>query len=265
MAMLLLKDIFYNTWKDYLDNFEAEEFWSKVKDKTNLIMIAECYWDTEIKLLELGFHYTYNKKFLDSILALNINSIRNLLCLNSAYQRRMVRFLENHDEPRIASFLNEQNSLAIITLFFTSLGLKLIYHEQLEGQTIRIPLHIIRSIDHYKPIPQYSKLLKIYNQIKDFINYGKYFFFPVSAIFDNSFTNLISYGYLLDNQIVIVVINLSSQYSQGIINLKKAILEDDKEYVLTELISNTNYIRRLGQGLHVILNPYEAQIFIAKW
>lgn len=274
MSMLLLKNIFHNNWKDYLDseilkNIEREEeFWSIATKSTDLIFIAECYWNTEYKLLELGFDYTYDKRFLDAIHSLSINQLRYLISLNFDFQRRMVRFLENHDEIRIASKIDQFNSPSILTLFFTCLGMKMIYWEQLEGQTVKIPVQIIRCKDIYKSITMYSKILEIYQQVKNLLENGKFFILKVNGIFDETYRNIIAYGYKLNSKILIVTLNLSPIYSQGIIDIRecypKNLLSEiptEKEIILFELINRNRYYRKLSR-LHVILPPFQPQLFL---
>ena len=58
MAMLHLHDIFGNNWAQYLGAWKApqKEFWTEVHDALpGLILLAEAYWGTEPRLLDLGF------------------------------------------------------------------------------------------------------------------------------------------------------------------------------------------------------------------
>lgn len=267
MSMLLLNNIFYNNWKDYikLENIE-EEFWSIATKSVDLTFIAECYWNLENKMLKLGFHYTYDKKFLDNLF--NINDIKQMISMDFEFQKKMVRFLENHDEERIANKIENKDE-HILTLFFTCLGMKMIYWEQFEGQTTRIPVQLIRANDNYKSLPFYQKIIEIYPTIKNFLEEGKFFIFKVENIYDDTSKNLIAYGYLLNEKVMIVVMNFSSQFSQGIISIKnilpqsliKYLQKEEKDVVLVELIKGERYYRNL-ERVHVVLNPFQAQIFI---
>ncbi len=272
MAMLLLKDIFYNNWKEYLTYKEVEEeFWNTVTSKFNIKFIAESYWGTENRLLNLGFDYAYDKRFLDSLINHNLQEIKYLISLNPSFQKRLVRFLENHDEQRIANQLNDYNTLPILTLFFTSLGLKMVYNEQFEGQLVRIPVQLLASKDYYKSIPLYEKFIKIYKTIFDFLQEGKFFVYKIKRIYDDSYNNLLAYGYRLGDKVLIVAINFTAHYSQAILSINevypKNVFEDfqkeKKEVILVELIKKERYRRDL-ENLHVILNPFEAQIFLRE-
>ena len=69
------------------------------------MLIAEAYWDMEWTLQQQGFDFCYDKRLYDRILELNPPDLRGHLRADLDYQSRLVRFLENHDEPRIADEL----------------------------------------------------------------------------------------------------------------------------------------------------------------
>jgi glycosidase len=61
------------------------------------------------------------------------------------FQDHLVRFLENHDEPRAAStFRPDQHRAAAVITFFSP-GLRFIHQGQREGKRIRIPVHLARG------------------------------------------------------------------------------------------------------------------------
>ena len=65
--------------------------------------IAEAYWDLEWELQQQGFDFCYDKKLYDRMEHGDAESVRLHLLADRAYQERMVRFIENHDEPRAAA------------------------------------------------------------------------------------------------------------------------------------------------------------------
>ena len=67
------------------------------------LFLAEVYWNYEWKLLEHGFDYAYDKTLYDRLLSLRAPEVRSHLIAPLSYQQKLARFLENHDEPRIAS------------------------------------------------------------------------------------------------------------------------------------------------------------------
>ena len=67
------------------------------------LLLAECYWDTEWRLQQLGFDFTYDKRLYDRLLHEPLDAVRGHLGAAPDYQARSARFIENHDEPRSAA------------------------------------------------------------------------------------------------------------------------------------------------------------------
>lgn len=76
MAMLIIPEIFKNTWNENIyselnDNY-GQSFWINAIRKVNnqypgFIFIAEVYWDKEWELQQQGFDYTYDKRLYDRL------------------------------------------------------------------------------------------------------------------------------------------------------------------------------------------------------
>ena len=64
----------------------------------NLILLAEAYWGTERRLLDLGFSFAYDKELYDAVRDVVVPDVRSCLTDDLAYQSHLTRFLENHDE-----------------------------------------------------------------------------------------------------------------------------------------------------------------------
>jgi hypothetical protein len=70
MAMLQLNDIFNTNWRHLLgDTPQPEkEFWTEAHAAVpSLTLLAEAYWGTEQRLLDLGFSYSYDKTLYDAL------------------------------------------------------------------------------------------------------------------------------------------------------------------------------------------------------
>ena len=65
--------------------------------------MAEAYWDLEYALQQQGFDYCYDKRLYDRLAHEGAESVRGHLTADIGYQERLVRFIENHDEPRAAA------------------------------------------------------------------------------------------------------------------------------------------------------------------
>ncbi|MGZ8938424.1 MAG: alpha-amylase family glycosyl hydrolase, partial [Limisphaerales bacterium] len=109
MAMLLLPEIFAETWKSFPSPAAHQthaDFWRKTiaavrQLQPQVQLIAEVYWDREEQLQELGFDYTYNKRVCDYLVrGQEAELIEYLRGRSVGYLSRSVHFLENHDEAR---------------------------------------------------------------------------------------------------------------------------------------------------------------------
>jgi glycosidase len=145
MAMLLLPEIFQRTW-----GITPEPFWPKATAAVRaqypaFTFMAEAYWDLEWTLHHQGFDYRYDKRLYDRLREGHVTPIRDHLLTGLDYQDKLVRFLENHDEPRAASefFWPQHQAAAMIT--FLSPGLRFFYDGQFDGARVRVPPHLGRG------------------------------------------------------------------------------------------------------------------------
>lgn len=66
------------------------------------------------------------------------------LCADLPYQEKLVRFIENHDEPRAAAaFTPEKHRTAAVTAL-TLPGAKLVHEGQMVGRRVRLPVFLAR-------------------------------------------------------------------------------------------------------------------------
>ena len=111
------------------------------------LFIAEAYWDLEWRLQELGFDYTYDKRFLDRARQADGRDLVAHLRADPDYQRHSVRFLENHDEDRAAAILPPERHAALALVAATVTGMFLVQDGQLEGSRLRTPVQFTRQPD----------------------------------------------------------------------------------------------------------------------
>jgi len=145
MAMLILPDVFERTWR-----MRPAPFWRDAIDRTRalypgFVFIAETYWDLEWELQQQGFDYTYDKRLYDRLREGHARPVRDHLRADLDYQRKSVRFLENHDEPRAASAFPPGTHQAAAILTFLCVGLRFIHQGQRQGLTAKIPVHLCRG------------------------------------------------------------------------------------------------------------------------
>lgn len=269
MAMLVLKDVFTKNWAWANRGFSHEapgtEFWEEARRALpDFILIAEAYWDTEWRLQQLGFDYVYDKRLYDRLRTAAPREINLHLKADFSFQKKLLRFIENHDEPRSADAFDRGELRAAAVLFTTLPGMKLYHHGQFEGKKIKMPM-LLRQVADEKPDSElkafYDKLLFITGQ--GVFSDGEWQLKTVAAAGDGSFENLIAYIWKSKEHLKLVVTNLSGEQSQGRISLRNEI--SGLEYVLTDELNGERYLRDgrelASPGLHVILKGYHSHLF----
>ncbi len=152
MAMLVLNDVFLRTWSRFSTGQAPpeKEFWPEAiaaarQENADFLFFAEAYWDLEARLQELGFDYTYDKRLYDHLIARNHPDVRrHLLALPPRFLEAGGHFVENHDEPRVASLLSWPEHQATAMVVLGAPGLRLLQEGQLSGARLRVNVHFER-------------------------------------------------------------------------------------------------------------------------
>ncbi len=226
MAMLLLNRIFERTWSLRAGECPPEEYWREVISAIRLqhpdvLFMAEAYWDKEWELQQLGFDYCYDKRLYDRLEHDNAESVRLHLTASLDYQDKLVRFIENHDEPRAAAtFSQERERVAAVTVM-TLPGAKLLYEGQFEGRRVSPPVFLAR-----RPVEAidlnlqafYHKLLAVVKEsgLRD----SEWQLCERAGWSDNStYLNLVAWCWSQGEARYVVVVNLSEYQSQACVQL----------------------------------------------
>jgi hypothetical protein len=147
MAMLMTSEVFARTWG--LEPPQTEfwpELFARVKwAHPELMFIAEAYWDMEFALQQQGFDLCYDKRLYDRLAHEGADALRGHLQADLAYQRRLVRFIENHDEPRAAATFEPAQARAAAVVASTLPGARLYHDGQLDGHRVHIPVFLARG------------------------------------------------------------------------------------------------------------------------
>ena len=169
MAMLILNEVFAQTWKAFprpTPSFSTE-FWSDAigairRDYPDFVFLAEVYWGLERRLQELGFNYTYDKSLYDGLISREPGSVqRHLFAVGPDYLRAGAHFIENHDERRVASVLSLEEHRAAALVILALPGMRLLHEGQLCGLRRRLPVQLIRRA----PEPQDPQIETLYRQL----------------------------------------------------------------------------------------------------
>jgi hypothetical protein len=266
MAMLLMNNIFERTWKSRAGARPSAEYWPDVIQAVKrkypvLLFMAEAYWGLEWELQEQGFNFCYDKKLYDRLEQDNAESVRLHLCADPAYQDRLVRFIENHDEPRAAATFAPAKERAAAVTIATIPGAKLLHEGQFEGRRVRLPVFLAR-----RPFETVDSDLKVfYKRLLATINTeslrgGEWRLCDRSGWPDNpSFLNLVAWCWRSTKEKYLVVVNLSGERSQGRVKVPW----DDLKSIscrLTDLFTGVVYERKgeemLNSGLYVDLEAW---------
>ncbi|MPZ73561.1 MAG: alpha-amylase, partial [Nitriliruptorales bacterium] len=222
MAMLLLNDVFAATWGARVGAAPADEFWPGMirgvrTEQPGFLFAAEAYWDLEHVLLEQGFDYCYDKRLYDLVVHPDPVALRGHLLSDANHQRRMVRFLENHDEPRVAAALARETLPVAAVAVATLPGALLVYEGQLDGRRVRPPVQLGRRPAETADSGLREFWLRLLAEATAApVRRGEWTLLRVEGWPDNdSFRRLVAWRWDTTDSTVTVVVNLSANAAQG--------------------------------------------------
>ncbi len=274
MAMLALNNVFQNTWGGVLFAMgfsrPKDEFWKAAIEiikriRNDFLFIAEVYWDLEWEMQQLGFDYTYDKEMFDRLTAANSQIVRDHLLAEYDFQKKSVRFIENHDEKRAALNLGKEKSMAAALIISTIQGMRFYHDGQFEGKRTKLPVQLGRE-----PIEKvndcikefYDKLFEITND-EIFIK-GSWNLIDVLPSWDGNKThkNIIAWQWKLTHQKRLVVVNYSAETSQC--RIKLDVKGYPEEFRINDLFNDQNFIRSAeesyNKGLFIELKNFQSHI-----
>jgi hypothetical protein len=268
MAMLMTNPVFARTWGSRTGPGPAEEFWPAVLARLRsthpeTVLIAETYWDLEWELQQQGFSFCYDKRLYDRLVGEDASAARAHLHADLSYQSRLLRFLENHDEPRIASRLPTDAERAAAVAIATVPGATMWHEGQFEGRQVRPPVFLARRPDE----PPAAELADWYRRLlaavaSHQVRAGTWRLLEATGWPDNqSCQELLAWSWDGDGSgRHLVVINFSGQQAQGRIPLSWPDLPG-RGWQLTDLLAGTGFDRdgteMAGPGLFVSLDPWQ--------
>ncbi|MEJ2235796.1 MAG: alpha-amylase family glycosyl hydrolase [Syntrophobacterales bacterium] len=222
MAMLFISRIFEETWGHRAGERAASEFWwqviKAVREKHHgFLFMAETYWDMEWELQQQGFDYCYDKRLYDRLLHERAETIRQHLRAELAYQEKLVRFIENHDEPRAASIFEPQRLRAAVVTIATLPGAKLFHQGQFEGHQIKLPVQLARrpSEQVTQDLQTFYRTLLQAIKASVFLD-GEWWLCELTGWPDNaSYTNLVAWCWRKGDERRLIVVNLSNLSAQA--------------------------------------------------
>lgn len=268
MAMLLLPDVLERTW-----GIRPAPFWPKATEAVrrahpHFLFMAEVYWDLEWTMQQQGFDYAYDKRLYDRLRDGHARLVREHLHAGLDYQNKLVRFLENHDEPRAAATFSPDVHEAAAVITFLSPGLRFFHQGQFQGRGRRISPHLVRG--PREPIAR--RLERFYDQLlavlrRPVARQGDWCLLECTAAWEGNWTCdcfLVFAWQGPGDERLLVTVNYAPNQSQCYVRLPFADLGDG-QWRFDDLIGETSFERASNdlqtRGLYLDEPPFGAYVF----
>ncbi len=275
MAMLMMNSIFSRTWGHRGGEKPSEDYWSTLIPAIKMrfpgfIFIAETYWDLEWDLQQQGFDFCYDKKLYDRMEHNGAEEVRSHLCAEMGYQDRLMRFIENHDEPRAAAAFNSGKEKMAVLSIMTLPGARLIHEGQMEGRRARVPVFLERRPDEPADVALREFHQGLFAKTSgDVFRNGSWQICEVHGWPDNSSCrNILAWTWKKDSIRYMIVINFSDSASQAMVKAHWYDLPGKKVH-LSDVLSGAAYDRdgseMADSGLYVVLEPWSCHFFRVEY
>jgi glycosidase len=274
MAMLMMNDVFYRTWGARAGERPRDDFWTTVipavkKDHPEFIFIAEVYWDLEWALQQQGFDYCYDKRLYDRVVQDNAGNVRLHLTAALFFQEKLIRFIENHDEPRAAALFTADKERAAALVVLTLPGARLLHQGQFEGFRIRLPVFLQRRPVETPDLQLRSFYLRLIAAVhNDLFRIGRWLLCESTE--ENGHTdsqNILAWLWTFWPEHRLIVVNFSDKHAQARIRVPDEDLMG-LTWHLTDVLSNeeidANGNEMNNPGLYVDLEPWEGHLYRLK-
>ena len=270
MAMLAINDVFERTWGERGGDRPAEDYWPTVIGAVEarhpqFLFIAEAYWDMEYALQQQGFSYCYDKRLYDRLVHEGADSVHGHLTADTGYQDGLVRFIENHDEPRAASTFPSGKARAAAVATLSQTGARLVHEGQLDGRRVQLPVFLGRRPEEELDPGLRAFYERLLASLRDGVfRTGSWQLGERSGWAGNdTWQNLVCWGWRGDGPSKLAVVNLSDGPAAGHVSLPWDDLRDCN-WQLNDASSGEVYGRSgddLRDGLYVSLAAWGWHLF----
>jgi glycosidase len=277
MAMLLLPQVFTPTWGDRSWPSDGttpvdSPFWPETIGRVrqsypDFVFMAEVYWDLEWQLQQLGFDYTYDKRYYDRLHGQDAPSVRGHLLADPEYQRRSVRFLENHDEPRAAVAFPPKVHQAAAVLTFLVPGMRFIHEGQLDGRRAKASMHLCRRPEEAVDLDIHAFYLRLLECLRrPEVREGNWQLLECRAAWEENPTweRIVVFTWEREGRRLLVAVNYGPTAAQCYVRLPLPDLRG-KRFVLRDLMGPARYDRdgdgMVNQGLYLDLPDWAYHVF----
>ena len=227
----------------------------------DLLFMAEAYWDMEWTLQQQGFDLCYDKRLYDRLAHDPAESVRGHLQADAGYQERLIRFIENHDEPRAAATFGAAQARAAAVVMSTLQGARLYHDGQLEGRRTRIPVFLGRAPDEPADTDLRAFYERLLRAVADSdLRAGDWRLCECSGWPDNdSYRQLVAWCWSTVGARHLVVVNLGAAPAQARVHPPWEDLAG-RTWELADLLSGQRFERDgdelAGAGLYAALDPW---------
>ncbi len=267
MAMLVLPDIFAQTW-----GMTGLPFWEDAICKVQyqypeFCFLAEVYWGLEWRLHEVGFTYSYDKTLYDRLCSHQARSVREHLSGNFEFHAQSAHFLENHDEERAATTFPFEIHQAAAIITYLNPGLRFFYEGQLEGNPHQIAPHLRRAPQApVNPTIQafYQQLLMTLHQ--PIFRAGTWELLTCRPAWSENYSweNFVAWAWSDLKTLALVVVNYAPYASQCYLNLPWPELSNH-DWWLQDQLSAAGYERQgadlTSRGLYLDMPAWGYHLF----
>jgi len=271
MSMLVLNDIFERTWGSRAGARPASDYWTTVIPAVKgghpeFRFIAEAYWGLEWELQQQGFDFCYDKTLYDRMEHGSAENVRLHLLADLRYQEGMVRFIENHDEPRAAVTFPDGKGRAAAVAILTLPGARLLHEGQFEGWRARLPVFLAR-----RPAERVDQdLAAFYGRLLqatrgDLFRNGEWRLCDRSGWPDNqSCQHILAWCWVKGDERALIVVNFGPAPAQARVHVPWDDLSAT-QWRLDDGLSGDTYDRdgreMRTSGLYVDLGPWQCHVF----
>jgi glycosidase len=271
MAMLALPEVFESTWRSLppaADQPRASgELWADAIDHLAgrpFTWIAETYWGLETRLQLLGFDFTYDKTLYDRLVHGDAPSVRAHLGASLEYQSRSVRFLENHDELRLAQLLPQPRATAALAVTLTVPGMRMIHEGQIDGCRIRTNIHLGKRPEEPIDVVTRAAHLRLLEIARTpAVRSGSF------AMLTTRDERLIAHRWEHPEGSIVVIVNYSGSHVQSLVVFDLHGIAG-RTVDLADCMNGAVYTRDGSElvdphrGLYVDLAPWQAHVFAVR-
>jgi hypothetical protein len=219
----------------------------------------------EYTLQQQGFDYCYDKRLYDRLAHEDAESVHGHLCADVTYQEGLVRFIENHDEPRAAATFAPERARAAAVVALGSTGARLVHEGQLDGRRVHLPVFLGRRPDEQPDEDLRAFYERLLDALRDPVFRNGTWRLAERSGWDgnDSSHDLLAWGWRDDRPRKLVVVNFGDHPASGHVALGWDDLEGST-WRLSDAGTGAVYERSgddLRNGLYVELDAWGWHLF----